>query len=164
MSKTAYKYPESFGDCGEYLSEVDYDNMAEWPAMRDWFDEAVANDEYIGSYEEYIQAQQDRCTQVEDAWYCDECTKKLHNESVCLKECMVEVGGYKYDIDIIDGTHLKMKPADSDKWGIPMHFGQVPESVITQLRTQGKVKDNFFVAHQDRFNEPKVKNESAEPK
>jgi len=65
MSKTAYKYPESFGDCGEYLSEADYDNMAEWPAMRDWYNEAVANDEYTGSYEEYIQAQQDRCTQVE---------------------------------------------------------------------------------------------------
>jgi hypothetical protein len=63
--KTMYKYPESFGDCGEYLSESDFDNMAEWPAMRDWYNEAVSNDGFTGTYEEYIQDQQDRCEQVE---------------------------------------------------------------------------------------------------
>lgn len=60
-----YSYPDSFGDMGEYLSETDYDTMDEWPAMPDWYDEAVDRG-YEGSYEEFITKQRAKCRLIND--------------------------------------------------------------------------------------------------
>ena len=58
-----YEYPESFGDCGEFLSEEDFNTMANWPAMKTWYEEAVV-DGYTGTYQEYIIEQKKRCTLI----------------------------------------------------------------------------------------------------
>ena len=64
------------------------------------------------------------------------------NESKVVK---VKFRGDDYEVKIIDGTHLYLKPASSSSWGIADHFGQVPEEVIDQLRDKGIVQGNFFV-------------------
>jgi hypothetical protein len=72
-------------------------------------------------------------------------------ESVCLKECVVDLYDSKYDVEIMDGTHIRMKAQGSDKWGIALHYMQVPPEVIYQLKQQGYAKGQFFVADQDRY-------------
>lgn len=59
-----YEYPDSFGDCGKYLTEDDYDCMAEWPSMRGWYNEACDRG-YEGTYEEYIAQQKAQCNLIE---------------------------------------------------------------------------------------------------
>jgi len=71
------------------------------------------------------------------------------DESVCLKECVVDIEGYKYDVEIMDGTHIRMKEQGRGDWGIPLHFNQVRPETIEQLKKQGMVNGNFFKTHKE---------------
>jgi hypothetical protein len=60
---------------------------------------------------------------------------------------LIKAWEYEYEVKIIDGTHLKMRMIDDEKWGIPWHFAQLDKSIITQLDKQGYVNEwkNFFI-------------------
>lgn len=57
-----YKCPESFGL--DTITDDDYDDMPNWPAMTDWYNDAVA-DGYSGTYDDYVAEQQARCSRID---------------------------------------------------------------------------------------------------
>jgi hypothetical protein len=61
MSKN-YNYPDSLGDCGPTISEDDYNDMANWACMRDWYNDAINGDVFDGTFEEYVKSLQALCT------------------------------------------------------------------------------------------------------
>lgn len=61
--KKIYEYPDDWGDMGEYLTESDYNNMYDWPAMPDWYNDAV-NAGYTGLYEDFINLQKLLCKEI----------------------------------------------------------------------------------------------------
>lgn len=54
-------------------------------------------------------------------------------------------GGYKYEVVIIDSTHVKFKSDQSKQWGIPQHINQVCDDILSELKKQGVVKGSFFI-------------------
>ena len=53
---------------------------------------------------------------------------------------IIEMDGYKYEVEIMDSVHLRWKVEGSDQWGIPLHIAQVPEDAMKQLRDTGYVR------------------------
>lgn len=54
------------------------------------------------------------------------------------------------EIDIMDGTHLRMRPIGSDRWTSALHIQQVPDNIIEKLEAMGKIRQRgsggkFFV-------------------
>jgi hypothetical protein len=58
----------------------------------------------------------------------------------------VTLNGDTYELEIMDSTHVKMRFAGSDKWGIPLHIGQLQPEVMDQLKAKGLAdKGNGFL-------------------
>jgi DNA-binding PadR family transcriptional regulator len=79
----------------------------------------------------------------------------------------VDLFGHKYNIEIIDSTHLRMISKDVfGGRGSPLHFGQVRPEVIEQLKNKGIVIGNFFKQDESATNqkalEHKEQNKPAE--
>jgi len=56
----------------------------------------------------------------------------------------VALEGTNYEVEIMDSSHLKMRPVGSDRWGIPLHVLQVPHEVMAQLKEGGRVRGTFL--------------------
>jgi len=60
---------------------------------------------------------------------------------------VVTQDGNSYDLEIMDGTHVKMRFTGGDgRWGIPLHIGQLAPEVMDQLKAKGLAdKGNGFL-------------------
>jgi hypothetical protein len=76
------------------------------------------------------------------------------------KTATVNLGASDYEVEIIDGTHLKMRPVGGKNWGIPMHFNQVNDEVIDQLKEKGLARDRFFNEEEDKIKKDKSINDN----
>lgn len=47
---------------------------------------------------------------------------------------VITVNGYRYEVKIIDSTHLSFKPEGIDRWGCPLHIAQLDDDFITELK------------------------------
>ena len=63
----------------------------------------------------------------------------------------IEYGIDQYEVEIMDGSHLKYRIVGTERWCIPLHFAQVEKSIIDQLDKQGYVNSmkNFFITPKD---------------
>lgn len=66
-------------------------------------------------------------------------------ESIESDSVTVDVGGYDYDIVIMDSTHLKFKPKGSENWAIPLHIRQLSDEMTTSLKDKNLIINNSFV-------------------
>jgi hypothetical protein len=69
------------------------------------------------------------------------------------KTFSISTGRWEGDVEIIDGTHIKLKPKDSDKWASALHFNQVPDDIMNALKSKGQVQGNFFKDAENIFTE-----------
>ena len=49
-----------------------------------------------------------------------------------------------FEIEIIDGTHIKFRVKGTERWAIPLHFNQVDDTMMDALKKKGVVQGNFF--------------------
>lgn len=50
-----------------------------------------------------------------------------------------------YDFKLLDSTHIALKDARDDRWGIPLHHAQLSEQVLSQLKTMGCADSTHFI-------------------
>ena len=53
------------------------------------------------------------------------------------KNPVIDIQGYKFEVEITDGYHCKMRKEGEDRWGIPLHIAQLTPEQTKQLRDQG---------------------------
>ena len=66
------------------------------------------------------------------------------NKYLNEKKIIVTDNDTEFEIEIIDGTHLKMKMTGTNKWASALHIKQVSDEMIKQLKSKGLIKGNFF--------------------
>ena len=58
---------------------------------------------------------------------------------------VITLNDYKYEVVIMDSTHLKFKGELSNGWSIPQHINQVSDDMLSELKNQGVVEGRFFI-------------------
>ncbi len=60
------------------------------------------------------------------------------------KDNIVTVFNNQYEVEIIDSTHLRYRYVELTQWASPLHFCQVSDEMMNQLKELGMVEGNFF--------------------
>lgn len=62
------------------------------------------------------------------------------------KDCVIG----DWEVEIIDGTHLKMRLVGTERWTSALHFQQVSDEIMTGLKAKGLVQGNFFKSYDSK--------------
>lgn len=54
----------------------------------------------------------------------------------------VDINGCLYDAEIMDSTHIRLRLAGGERWGIALHYGQLRRETVAQIKAAGYHAEN----------------------